>query len=193
MKNSDEINSVLLNLLTSARVVLATVIICSLAYPLIILAAGQLLSPKTANGSLVYDSQGNVVGSLLIAQSFSRPEYFRPRPSAVDYNAAATGGSNLSPTNPKLQERAQTIISLFNASATTPVPADLVSASGSGLDPHITVNAAKYQAARVASARKVPQKTVMELIEKHALRVLSQEPLVNVLAINIDLDKMKNN
>jgi len=192
MKKSDVINSVLLNLLTSARVAVVTIIICSLVYTLVILGIGQLVTPKTANGSLVYDNQGNIIGSTLIAQSFSRPEYFWPRPSAVDYNAAAAGGSNLSPTNPKLRDRAQTIISRLNASSDNPVPADLVSASGSGLDPHVTVKAAKYQASRVASARGLPQKTVMELIDKHASSNLGEpEPLVNVLVINIELDKMK--
>ena len=93
---------------TSIRIVFVTMVVCCLFYPLVILGLGQTLAPYSANGSLVRNDQGEIVGSELIAQGFSRPEYFWPRPSAVDYNAAAAGGSNLSPTNPELRDRAKT-------------------------------------------------------------------------------------
>jgi len=128
---------------TSIRIGLVTMVICCLLYPLVVLGIGQTLTPNSANGSLVSNGLGEIVGSKLIAQKFDRPEYFWPRPSAVDYNAAAAGGSNLSPANPELRERAKTLVARFKATAEDPIPADLVTASGSGLDPNITLTAAR--------------------------------------------------
>jgi K+-transporting ATPase ATPase C chain len=178
---------------TSIRIVFVTMMICCLLYPLVILGLGQTLTPYSANGSLVRNSQGKIVGSELLAQGFSRPEYFWPRPSAVDYNAAAAGGSNLSPTNPELRDRAKALMTRFGASAGDPIPADLLTASGSGLDPNITLAAAKYQAGRVAATRGLSVETVMELLDKYARRpggVLTPQPLVNVLLVNMELDRL---
>lgn len=178
---------------TSIRIVLVTMVICCLLYPLVILGIGQTLTPNSANGSLVSNGQGEIVGSKLLAQKFDRPEYFWPRPSAVDFNAAAAGGSNLSPTNPELRERAKTLVARFKASADDPIPADLVTASGSGLDPNITLAAAKYQAARVAAARGLSIETIVELLDKYAHRpggALTPRPLVNVLIVNMALDRL---
>jgi len=192
MKGDKENIGIARQLVTSIRVVIFTMAVCCTLYTLLIFAIGQALTPHTAEGSLVTDAQGKVVGSELIAQKFTRPEYFWPRPSAVDYNAAGAGGSNLSPTNPKLRERALDIIGLEGTTADNPIPADLVTASGGGLDPHITLEAARYQAKRVAKARGLSEEEVMGIIENHALktgRMLTPEPLVNVLLLNIELDK----
>ncbi len=178
---------------TSIRIVLVTMVVCCLLYPLMILGIGQILTPNSANGSLVSDVRGEIVGSTLIAQKFDRPEYFWSRPSAVDYNAAAAGGSNLSPTNPELRERTKLLVARFNASADDPIPADLVTASGSGLDPDITLSAAKYQAGRVAAARGLTIETLLELLDTYARRpggVLTPQPLVNVLLVNMALDRL---
>lgn len=178
---------------TSIRVAFVTMVICCLLYPLVILGLGQTLTPYSANGSLVRNGQGKIVGSELLAQGFSRPEYFWPRPSAVDYNAAAAGGSNLSPTNPELRDRAKALAARFGASAGDPIPADLVTASGSGLDPNITLAAAMYQAGRVAAARGLTVDTVTELLTKYATRpggLLTPQPLVNVLLVNMALERL---
>lgn len=180
-------------IVTSGRIVLATVAICCFLYSLLILGVGQFLAPYTANGSLIRNEKGAVIGSESLAQGFSRPEYFWPRPSAVDYNAAASGGSNLSPTNPKLRSRAGAIIAKMCPRGERKVPADLVTASGSGLDPQITLKAAEYQAPRVAAARGLPIATVMGLLNKFAKRPagpLTPEALVNVLLVNMALDRL---
>jgi potassium-transporting ATPase KdpC subunit len=177
----------------SGRIVLVSMAICCLLYTLLILGVGQTLAPYTANGSLIRNEQGVTIGSELIAQGFSRPEYFWPRPSAVDYNAAAAGGSNLSPTNPELRSQATRIITKMGVTGGKNIPADLVTASGSGLDPDITLSAAEYQAERVASARGLPITTVMEILQKYANRpggALTPESLVNVLLVNIALDRL---
>jgi K+-transporting ATPase ATPase C chain len=178
---------------TSIRIVLVTMVICCLLYPLVVLGIGQTLTPNSANGSLVSNGRGEIVGSKLIAQKFDRPEYFWARPSAVDYNAAAAGGSNLSPTNPELLKRTKTLLVRFKATAEDPFPADLVTASGSGLDPNITLTAAQYQAGRVAAARGLSNETIMELLDRYARRpggVLTPQPLVNVLLVNVALDRL---
>jgi K+-transporting ATPase ATPase C chain len=129
----------------------------------------------------------------LLAQNFTRPEYFWPRPSAVDYNASATGGSNLSPTNPAITERASQIIARLQPGEGQLVPAELVLASGGGMDPHITLQAAEFQVPRVAKARNMEELKVRELIRQHTdsptLTVLGGEPLVNVLELNLALDE----
>jgi potassium-transporting ATPase KdpC subunit len=184
-------NSRLSQIAACGRIVLATLTICAAGYPLLILAVGQLLTPFTADGSLVRDAGGRIVGSAALAQGFSRPEYFWPRPSAVDYNASATGGSNLSPTNPALGARAETLLGRLKADPAAPVPADLVTASGSGLDPDITLAAARFQAPRVAAARGLPLSTVERQLSKNSRRpggMLTPEPLVNVLLVNMALD-----
>ncbi len=180
-------------IVTSLRVVIVTWLVCSGLYTLAVLAIGQLFVPETANGSVVRDERGETIGSRLIAQKFTRPEYFWPRPSAVDYNAASAGGSNLSPTNPALRERAQQTLAAYHADSAFPIPADLVTASGSGLDPDITEQAALFQADRIAAARHVDRTSVEGIIEANAARpggIFTNERQVNVLAVNMDLDRM---
>lgn len=192
MKDNNESMGTAGQIIASVRVVVFTMLICSVLYTLLIYTIGRAVSPHTAEGSLIESADGRVVGSELIAQKFTRPEYFWPRPSASDYNAAGTAGSNLSPTNPKLRERALDIISAMGATADALIPADLVTASGGGLDPHITLEAARYQAPRVAKARGLPEDEVLGIIERHAVKtggMLTPGPLVNVLLLNMDLDK----
>jgi K+-transporting ATPase ATPase C chain len=196
MDNAIEKTGLITQAGTSIRIVLVTMVICCLFYPLVILGLGQKLTPYSADGSLVRNFQGEIVGSELLAQGFSRPEYFWPRPSAVDYNAAAAGGSNLSPTNPELHERTKALVARFEASSDNPIPTDLVTASGSGLDPNITLAAAEYQAERVASARGLSVETVDELLKKHAhrpggaLTPQSRARVINVLLVNMELDRL---
>ncbi|MEN6337184.1 MAG: potassium-transporting ATPase subunit KdpC [Phycisphaerales bacterium] len=180
------------DLLTSIRLVILSILVCCVVYPAAMLAFGQIVVPWKADGSLLMDDQGRVIGSAQIAQNFTRPEYFWPRPSAVDYNAAATGGSNLSPTNPKLKERAKGIIERYDLKEGERIPADLVTASGSGVDPHITLEAARFQLPRVAAARGLSEQKIESLImentEASALRAFGGRPVVNVLRLNLALD-----
>jgi K+-transporting ATPase ATPase C chain len=154
-------------------------------YPAFIWAIGQTITPDAANGSLLRTTQGEVIGSELIAQGFSKPEYFWPRPSAVDYNAAGSGGSNLSPSSAELRRNAEAQATKFGADTTHPLPLDLALASGSGLDPHITLAAAEYQAERVAKARNMPLGTVLALLKEK-----QRKGLINVLPLNLALDAL---
>ena len=172
-------------------------VVTGVVYPIVVTAIAQLVFPYQANGSLVTTRDGKVVGSALIGQAFDDPKYFWGRPSATSpfaYNAGASTGSNLSPTNPALIKSVQERVDALRAADpdnTAPVPVDLVTASGSGLDPHISPAAALYQVNRVARARKIPPDVVQALIERHTegrqLGVLG-EPRVNVLALNLALD-----
>ena len=183
------------NFASSLRIALFTMLVCSVAYPLLILVFAGNVAPGKADGSLVSDSKGALIGSSLVAQSFSSPKYFWPRPSAVDYNAAAAGGSNLSPANPKLHDRALETIAKFKLAAGGKIPADLVTASGSGLDPHISLASAMLQVERVAAARGVQTSAVVQLVERRVERpggLLSSGPLVNVLLLNLELDGIGN-
>ena len=172
------------------------VLLTGVLYPLAVWAVAQGIFPAQANGSLVM-RDGQAVGSLLIGQGFDDPRYFWGRPSAVGYAADASGGSNLGPSNPALQEAvAQRIAALQAADPgnTAPIPADLVTTSGSGLDPHISVASAYYQAGRVARARGLPEAQVDALIERLTLpRQLGflGEPTVNVLELNLALDGLQ--
>ena len=180
-------------LLASARVVVATMLICVAGYAGVIWVVGQVLTPATANGSLVTTSDGTIVGSRLIAQKFTQPRYFWPRPSAVDYNGAGAGGSNKSPTSPDLTARANEIVALYGATADDPLPAELAAASGGGLDPHISEHAALYQAKRVADARGMPLSQVESLVHQNAFSpgaILTPDRLVNVLELNLALDRL---
>lgn len=170
---------------TAARTAFITIAVCGLLYPAFIWAIGQTLTPHAANGSLLLNAKHEVIGSELIAQGFSRPAYFWPRPSAVDYNAAGSGGSNLSPTNPELRSKAEAQLARFSADARHPLPLDLASASGSGLDPQITRAAAEYQAERVAKARHWPVSKVIDLLKEQ-----QRGGLINVLAANLALDTL---
>lgn len=181
------------HLWTNARLVVATMFVCCVLYTLLILGIGQAFTPFSANGYLLYNDKGELVGSSQIAQSFTKPEYFWPRPSAVDYNAAATGGSNLSPASKELRERAEKTIALYGATESNKIPADLVTASGAGMDPHITLAGAEYQLDRVAAARGLDKAVVRGLIQEHATipgGPLTNAPIVNVLELNIALDAL---
>jgi potassium-transporting ATPase KdpC subunit len=183
--------------LRPALVILALMtLITGVAYPLVVTGIAQAIFPSQANGSLVV-RDGKVVGSALIGQPFDDPKYFWSRPSATSPfadNAGSSTGSNLSPTNPDLVKAVQGRVDALRAADpgnTAPVPVDLVTASGSGLDPHISPAAALYQVARVARARKVSSEAVLTLVERHTegrfLGFLG-EPRVNVLALNLALD-----
>jgi K+-transporting ATPase ATPase C chain len=171
-------------------------VLTGIAYPLAVTGIAQVVFPAQANGSLVV-RDGTVVGSALIGQPFDAPRYFWGRPSATSpfaYNAGASSGSNLSPTNPALIAAVQARVDALHAADpgnTVPVPVDLVTASGSGLDPHISPAAALYQVPRVARARNLSPDTVRALIERHTegrwLGILG-EPRINVLALNLALD-----
>lgn len=176
---------------SSLRVALASLVVCVMGYGLLILGVAQTVTPFTANGSLLRDHGGVVAGSRQMAQRFTRPGYFWSRPSAVDYDGGGAGGSNLAPTNPALAERARPLINELGAEASRPVPADLVTASGSGLDPHITEAAARYQVERVAEARGLAPDRVAALVERLAFSSggpLTEGRIVNVLELNLALD-----
>jgi len=172
-------------------------ILLGIIYPLAVTGIARLLFPQQANGSLVYQN-GQVVGSSLIGQNFSAPGYFQGRPSAAGadgYDATSSSGSNLGPTNQKLldsiAERAEQVRLDNSLPAGSLVPADLVTASGSGLDPHISPASALLQVGRVARARNVPEQQIQNLVESHIeTRDLGfmGEPRVNVLQLNLDLD-----
>ncbi|ANN74941.1 potassium-transporting ATPase subunit KdpC [Bordetella bronchialis] len=174
-------------------------VVTGLAYPYATTGVSQLLFPREANGSLI-EANGQVVGSTLIGQQFSAPKYFWGRLSAtgpMPYNASASSGSNLGPRNPALADAAKARIDALRTADpgnTRPIPVDLVSASGSGLDPDISVAAADYQIARVAKARNMSTLEVAKRVEAHTRRPffgLLGEPVVNVLALNLDLDGLK--
>lgn len=175
-------------------------LILGVLYPLFIFGIGQLFFQKKANGSLVYSHSGKTIGSELIAQNFTRPEYFHPRPSsagAKGYDAANSSGSNLGPTSKKLYEavnqRASTYRQENHLAADVLLPFDAISTSGSGLDPHISLENAKIQAARIAQARSLRLDNVYKLIDQNteasSLKIFGP-PYVNVLKLNLALDKL---
>jgi K+-transporting ATPase ATPase C chain len=187
------------NLRTAILIFLVLTVVTGLVYPLVVTGIAQLVFPRQANGSLIERDgpQGKQpVGSGLIGQPFAGPRYFWSRPSATGpfpYNAAASSGSNLGPTNPALLERVKADVERIQKAhpGQGPVPVDLVTASASGLDPHISPAAAYYQVERVAAARNLDPAAVRRLVEKHVegrfLGVIG-EPRVNVLELNLDLD-----
>lgn len=186
------------SLLRPALVLLALfTLLTGVAYPLVVWVIGQLLFPHQANGSLI-EVRGRVVGSELIAQRFEEPGWFWPRPSAVAYNAAGSGGSNFATTNPALldaiRDRVAALRRADPSAAGRPIPVDLVTASGSGLDPDITPASAYFQATRVASARGLDVEDVRRMIagrlQGRAFGFLG-EPRVNVLTLNIALQSMQ--
>jgi K+-transporting ATPase ATPase C chain len=182
--------------------ILATIVLTilfGLVYPLVFTGLAQVLFPHQANGSLVTVS-GKVVGSELIGQSFTKPEYFHGRPSAAGNNgydpvSPSGGASNLGPTNQKLVDRVKADVKKFrdeNPGYTGPIPADLLTSSGSGLDPHISPASAEAQVARVATARGVAPDQIAALVAKHIEGRqwgIFGEPRVNVLLLNLDLDQ----
>ena len=175
---------------------LALSLLTGLVYPLAVTGIAQLVFPERANGSLIVRDD-RAVGSELIGQAFSDPKHFWSRPSAtspIPYNAANSAGSNLGPGNPALAEAVKARIEALRVADpgnTAPVPVDLVTASASGLDPHISRAAADYQAARVARARGLPESRVRELVERNTelpLLGFIGEPRVHVLRLNLALD-----
>lgn len=185
------------DLKTALVMFMAFTIICGGIYPAIVTGIAQTLFPEQANGSFISDKNGRVVGSSLIGQPFSDPKYFWPRPSVTPefaYNPAGSGGSNSGPTNPAyLQTVADRVKNLRDAGLAGPVPADLVQASASGLDPHVSPQSAKAQIARIAKARGMSEAELTKLVDVHTedrqLGFLG-EPRVNVLALNLALDKL---
>ncbi|HVS54562.1 MAG TPA: K(+)-transporting ATPase subunit C [Opitutaceae bacterium] len=188
--------------LTELRIsVLLTLVLALLlcgVYPAVVWAGGQLLFRDKANGSLIVDQDGTVRGSALLAQSFTSEKYFHPRPSAAGtgYDATSSSGTNLGPTSKKLADAVQAAVAAYRTenhlAADALVPADAVTSSGSGLDPHISVANAELQAVRVAQARGLPVEKMRQLIAQHTekrdLRVFG-EPAVNVLLLNLALDR----
>jgi potassium-transporting ATPase KdpC subunit len=181
------------NLRIAILMTLVTTVLFGLLYPLAVTGLGQLFFPAQANGELI-DSDGHVIGSHLIGQSFSSPAYFHPRPSAAGngYDANSSGGSNLGPTNHQLIDRVKADVQKHHAeNPGGEIPIDLVTSSGSGLDPHISPAAAEFQVPRIARERRMSEADVRALVTQHTLGrqfgVLG-EPRVNVLDLNLDLD-----
>jgi potassium-transporting ATPase KdpC subunit len=188
----------MLNQLSPAlRMVALLTVLTGLIYPGVVTGLCQVLFSNQANGSLI-KVNGQVIGSSLLGQNFSKPEYFHPRPSAAGtdgYDPTASSGSNFGPTNQKLYDRVKASADQFrkeNPTYTGPIPADALTASGSGLDPQISVANAMAQAERVAKARNIPDASVQGLITSHTegrdLEFLG-EPRVNVLKLNLGLDR----
>lgn len=178
---------------------LAFTVICGLVYPVAVWAVGQVAFNDKADGSLIEDADGNVIGSKLLGQPFSAPEYFHPRPSAAGagYDGAASSGSNLGPTNPEflaiVEERVAAYRQENGLTDEVAVPVDAVTASASGLDPHISVANARIQANRVAAERGVELDVVLGLVDDYTddrILGLFGDPGVNVLELNIALDAL---
>ncbi len=180
------------------RTTIVTIVLTGILYPFVMTGLAQVLFPWRANGSLVTDEKGQVVGSELIAQGFINPAYFQPRPSAAGekgYDATSSGGSNLGPTSKKLQDRVNEDIKRLkaeNPEATGAIPAQLVTASASGLDPHLSPEAMLWQLPRVAKARGISAERVKAVVESsvegRTFGILG-EPRVNVLLVNLALDR----
>ncbi len=186
------------HLLPALRATVVTLVLTGLAYPLFVTGLARVLFPRRASGSLVSDESGRVVGSELLSQGFSDPAYFQPRPSAAGdkgFDPLSSGGSNLGPTSKKLHDQAGQAADKLrteNPGAPGPVPVELVTASGSGLDPHLSPAAALWQVPRVAHARGVGEARVRaaveDAVEGRDLGLLG-EPRVNVLLLNLALDR----
>jgi potassium-transporting ATPase KdpC subunit len=180
------------------RTTIVTIVLTGILYPFVMTGLAQVLFPWRANGSLVTDEKGQVVGSALIAQGFANPAYFQPRPSAAGekgYDPTSSAGSNLGTTSKKLQDRVAGDLKTLeeqNPDAPGPVPVELVTASGSGLDPHISPQGALWQVPRVAKARGITAERVKAVVdanvERRTFGILG-EPRVNVLLVNLALDR----
>ena len=178
------------------RIALVLTVLTGLIYPALVTGVAHVMFPQKAHGSLV-TRDGHIVGSALIGQNFTRPEYFHPRPSAAGgqgYDAAASSGSNLGPTSQKLADRVRASVAHYREENgyAGPIPADAVTASASGLDPHISPENARIQAVRVARVRGAMPDRVVALVDRHIEKPwlgFLGEPRVNVLQLNLDLDR----
>ncbi|HXC47709.1 MAG TPA: potassium-transporting ATPase subunit KdpC [Candidatus Sulfotelmatobacter sp.] len=183
-------------LILALRFTLVTTLVFGVIYPLAVMGLSKMLFPKQADGSLI-ERNGRTIGSKLIGQSFSSDKYFHPRPSAAGagYDASASSPSNLAPTNQALIDRVKSDVArLQQENPGVPIPADLVTASGSGLDPEISPAAADFQIPRVAKARGISVDSLKSLVARHTQARtwgIFGEPRVNVLELNLDLDSLK--
>ncbi|WP_028594127.1 potassium-transporting ATPase subunit KdpC [Paenibacillus assamensis] len=182
---------------TIIRMSIGLMVLCGLVYPIVMTAAAQTLFPHQANGSLVKDDSGQIVGSALIGQSFTDSKYFHGRVSSIEYNGAGSGSGNLAPSNEALTERAAQSFSDWKENnpqvAVSEVPADLLTNSASGLDPHITPQAAAVQIPRIVKATGLSESQLTQLVEKHTEGPdlgLFGESRVNVLLLNIELGQL---
>lgn len=179
-------------LLASLRVAGATLLVAVVGYTVAVFGIANVIAPDNAQGSLIRNASGEIIGSRLIAQKFTLPGYFWPRPSAVDYNGAGAGGSNKSPTSPDVAKRAADTVVQYGATAANPLPAELAAASGGGLDPHITERAALYQIPRIAAARGLAASDIEALVRERSFApggTLTPDRLVNVLELNLALNE----
>lgn len=162
-------------------------LVTGVAYPLAVTGIAQLAFPEQANGSLITDAKGEVRGSRLLAQNFEGTQWFQPRPSAAGFATVSSGASNLAPSNPALAERIAKDAQRLQGEGQGPVPMQLVTTSASGLDPHLSPAAARFQIARIASARGILAGSLERLIEQHVEQPLLGPAVVNVLALNLAL------
>lgn len=207
LSNSPEVNNIvsdvsrltnknMKDLVTSALMILVFTVSLGVLYPLAVWGVGQVIFPHQANGSLIKGASGEIVGSELIGQQFSGAGYFRSRPSAAGngYDAGASSGSNLGPTSQKLIDRVKTDAAILQTeNPDMPVPADLVTTSASGLDPHISPAAAEFQIARVSKERNISEADLRQIVQKHTEArqfAVFGEPRVNVLLLNLELDNI---
>ncbi len=183
----------------AVRASLLFFLLCGIVYPLAMTSVAQTLMPDRANGSLIRDAEGNVVGSELIGQSFSDPAFFQSRVSSIDYNAAGSGSSNYAPSNPDLLQRMRNSIDAWKKDnpdvPTSVLPISLITNSGSGLDPHLTPESAEVQIPRISKLTGIPVDDLEQLVRRHTegrdLGLIG-EPRVNVLMLNLELQAMEN-